>query len=241
MEPYLYKWTPKIKTEDGIDCDKCTIETYVLHFYKLGMTLHEIEETMSTKRQSQFFSKLIPLKKMIYNYECFHHDETVTHDLNTFKSEVVEHIKQTWDPKKTTLVLRGPSNKGKTELAKSVLKEVTKKSALVMSNLNKLQFAEKGQGLIFDDMNFRNVSRSKAIALTDTENDRDIRILFGIHTIPTGTPKIMCTNEDLDDYLPLSIMEANSEAMNEAILRRITVIDVTKFGKLYQTPAHNEE
>lgn len=231
--PYFYKWTPKEKTEDGLDLEKCSIETYVLHFYKTGLTLHQIEELMGTRRQSQFFTKLSALKKMIYNYECFHNDETVTHELTSYKPEVIELIKEKWDPKKQTLLLKGPSNRGKTEFGKSLLKDITQKNALVISNLNRLTCAEKGQGLLFDDMNFKQVSRSKAIQLTDVENDRDIRILFGIHTITAGTPKIMTTNEDLDDFFPWTQSNFFGNQLDEAIKRRICYIDLTKFGKLY--------
>lgn len=110
---------------------------------------------------------------------------------------------------------------------------------MLLTNLNKLPFSEKGQGLVFDDMNFSNHNRTTAIHLVDIENDRDMRILFGIHTILAGTPKIMCTNEALYDFLPLvgdpSFANgfAKKSKEDEAILRRITHLDLTKFGKLY--------
>ena len=120
-EPELYKFKPADVVEDGLDLDKCPIEAYVLHYYKLDWSLHAIEEQMSTARQSQFFTKLPAIKKMIYNYESWHNDNTVHHDIDTFKSCAVEAVQDVWDPYKQTLVLRGPPNMGKTELAKAMM------------------------------------------------------------------------------------------------------------------------
>lgn len=49
-EPYLFKWEPVALTGDGLDLNKCNIETYVMHHHKLGKTFHEMEELMGTRR-----------------------------------------------------------------------------------------------------------------------------------------------------------------------------------------------
>lgn len=61
-DPLLHKFEPAEVDPDGMDLDKCNIEAFVLHHYKAGRTLHEIEKEMSTKRQAQFFTKLAPIK-----------------------------------------------------------------------------------------------------------------------------------------------------------------------------------
>lgn len=184
---------------------------------------------MTTKRQAQFFTKLPALKRMIYNYETFHKDCTVLHESSSFTKEAIDALRG-WSPTRQTLILRGRSNMGKTELAKAVLNEMCEQPPLLCGNLNKLTVHAKGQGIIFDDMNFSLISRPKAIALLDTENDRDIRILFGIHTIPAQTRKIITTNEPLEELLNFT----GDAELDEAIRRRIHVVDLTDLGKLYR-------
>lgn len=230
IKTVLHKFVPIEQGEDGLELDKCNIEAYVMHHYEnTTKDLRQMESAMNTLRRSQFFSKLTTVKRMIYNYDNWHHSEVTIKPIETFKPEVLAAIQKVWDPSKTTLILRGPPDKGKTELAKAMLHAGTDKNPLVMTNLNKLPFMAKGQGLIFDDMKFDKISRTKAIALTDLANDRDIRILYGIHTIPAGTPKIICTNERYEELLPFGY----DEELNEAIHRRVTVVDVTEFGQLY--------
>ena len=167
-----------------------------------------------------------PIKKMINNWEKHNQDLTVRHELEEFKPEAVQKVINNWAPSKTTLILKGPSEMGKTELAKALLKRVCpKQNPLFCSNLNKLKYRDAHQPFICDDMNFSQISRSKGIALLDIENERDIRILFGIHTIDAGCPRIFTTNEEMEQFLPYSD--------DPAIDRRFVVVDVTEFGRLY--------
>ena len=103
----------------------------------------------------------------------------------------------------------------------------------MVGNLNKLTFTRAHQGLLFDDMNFSELRRAKTIAITDIANDRDIRILFGIHTIIAGTPRIYTSNEGLSQLFNLTYL-------SQAIRRRLHVVDVAQYGILYNTPTGGE-
>lgn len=189
-----------------------------------GKTIREIIDEGDWDFKAYCMKQKDQIDKMLNNWRKYNRDNTVYHTLDDFKPEVVESL-QEWDHKKETLILKGPSDMGKTELAKAALKELTGRDPLFCSNLNKLKFRDSHQPFILDDMNFHQISRTKGIALTDIENERDIRILFGIHTIDAGCPRIFTTNEEMSEYLPRDD--------TGAIARRIRVVDVTHFRRLY--------
>lgn len=226
-EPLLWKFKPEVKTKSGLNLVKCKTKVYVFHHYKAGKTYREIFDNATEERQAEMMYDFSSIKKMLRNYDLFTTDLSVTHKVSEFKEDAVETIMKEWDPKKESLVLQGPSNMGKTELAKAIAKELTGKKPLFTRNLNKLAFHNPFQPIIFDDMNFKEMGRSKAIAITDVENDSDIRILYGIQTIQAQTLRIFTTNETAEEFMPLYKDE------HGAITRRMKVINLEKFGKLY--------
>lgn len=113
-----------------------------------------------------------------------------------------------WDRTKS-LVLWGPTNTGKTSLAKALLPKalfVTHKDML--KQYDELEY----EGIIFDDMSFKHWPREAQIHIVDFDNDRQIDVKHGMAVIPAKTPRIFTTN-----MMPAEIMLAN----DGAIARRI--------------------
>lgn len=223
-KPYHYKWEPAERTEDGLDLEKCNTKVYVQYFAEQGKTFKQIYKDAPLKRRADLACDMCKYQKQISNVKKIMEDEEKVHDISTFKPEVVEDILGKWNPEKESLVLKGPSNRGKTELAKSLLQHVAGEKPKMVSELNALGYREAKQPIVYDDMKFDKISRSKKIHLLDVENDRDIRILYGVHTIEAYTKRIFTTNEE--DYEFLGDMDM-------AHKRRICWIDVTDFGMLY--------
>lgn len=227
-EPNLWKFIPKVVIQ-GIELKKCPTRHYVYYYYINGKTFREIFNEANIARQADMMHEFKPIKNMLRTYDAFTQNNTVFHPVESFHPDAVKEIYDTWKPKYESLILKGPSNMGKTELAKAIILAMTKKRPLFCSNLNKLGVRDPHQPILYDDMNFANISREKAIFLTDIENDRDIRILYGIHTVEAGTCRIFTTNEDVKDLLPLF------KDTHGAIKRRFRVVDLTRYGKLYKT------
>lgn len=188
-------------------------------------TWTEIVEHGSWDWRADMMMNYDKYKKMCNNWQMFRKDDAPVHELHEFKQEVTQ-VLQEWDPTKESLILHGDTNVGKTELAKALAVSVDRENrrALFCRNLEKIKFQEYDQPIIFDDMNFQDMERSKALALLDIENESDIRQLFGIHTIPDGTIRIFTTNEQKESFFPL---------LDGALIRRIRWIDLTQFGRLY--------
>ena len=108
--------------------------------------------------------------------------------------EDFKEIKVPWKPEgRECLVISGPSGIGKTQFAKTLLK-----NPLLVRHKDKLkQFDETiHDGIIFDDMNFSHWPREACIHLLDTEEDSDIDVKCSMITIPWGTPRIFTTNSE---------------------------------------------
>lgn len=120
-----------------------------------------------------------------------------------------------WNRDKT-LILWGPTNMGKTSLAKALLPD-----ALLVGHKDKLKLYEEGEynGIIYDDMSFLHWPREAQLHLVDYEQERDIDVKHSMVTIPAKTPKIMTTNK-----MPAEMILAN----DPAIARRIQVVFVDK-------------
>lgn len=218
----LYEDTWNYKYDHELDL--CKNDGKILCLLGRGLTLKQIINQGDWNFRAYCMKHKDCIDKMVNNWRKFNHDDTVYHHMDEFKGAVQKEFEK-WNTRKETLVLKGPSNMGKTELAKAALNLLTGKPALFCRNLNKLKFRDAGQAFILDDMNFHNIGRTKMIALTDIENESDIRVLFGMHTIDAGTPRIFTTNEEYEDYFPLDT--------TEAVKRRVRWLDLTKYGRLY--------
>jgi len=210
----------------ALELESVTVAEYVLYYVeeKHITDLKQIAKEATRKRRSDILMKWDKLVAMLHRHIMVFRHEAPTRSIDTFKPAVVAFIKDAWK-EGTTLVLQGPTNVGKTELACSLLQQQTSKPACFINDLNMLATRKPGQSVVFDDMNFSKFSRSKGIALTDTAKDRGIRILFGVHLIEAKTPKIFTTNETIQEFMPYDV--------HGAIVRRISVVDVSQFGKLY--------
>jgi len=104
-----------------------------------------------------------------------------------------------WDRMKT-LILWGPTNTGKTSLAKAILPK-----ALICSHIDDLKkYATRNyHGIIFDDMDFKHWPDTAQIHLTDVENPRSINVKHGTASIPAGTPRIITNNKTPQEVLKL--------------------------------------
>lgn len=191
-----------------------------------ALSLKQIIEQSEWDMRAYIYKNMLKLKEMINTWKQVNTNHTVTHKIGEYHKNVVDLL-DAWDPTKQTLIIKGPSNLGKTEFAKAVVFHKTKKHAAFCSNLNKLKYRDAHQPIIFDDMNFRLLSREKTIHLLDIENDRDIRILFGIHTIEAGTMRVITTNENLSVLLP------REKDLYGAIDRRYFFVDLTPFKTIY--------
>lgn len=221
-----YKPTLVVKTDgNAVDLGKCKTHVWFQYHLEQNSDLIDIYEKADLRRRADICRDLPSYQKMMNNYYLLTDNTTEYMDLDTFKPEVLE-LFEDWNHLQHSLVLRGPSCMGKTELAKALLKARTDQFCLLVSNINKLIVHRHCQPILYDDMTFEKCSREKVICLTDLENDRDIRILFGIKTVSALTPKIFCTNKTLDEFFPAD--------QYRAIDSRIKVIDLTGFGILYK-------
>ena len=93
---------------------------------------------------------------------------------------------------KTSLVLVGATNIGKTSFAKAILGP----TALLVSHIDDLLSYDpyENAGLIFDDMQFTHIPETAQIHITDIDEDRSIHCRFFNATIPANTKKIFTCN-----------------------------------------------
>ena len=117
------------------------------------------------------------------------------------------------------LILYGGSGFGKTALAKTLMNQLGKKY-LIVSEINDLKHfaASDFNAIIFDDLDFTQMSRENIIHLVDSDEDRNIRILYGTALIPSKTSKIFTLN-----YIR-SLPHSN----DQAIKRRTIHCELTK-------------
>lgn len=202
-----------------------TKQGQVLVLLSRGLTREEIINQGDWAFRGWCMEQYTKFNTIIDNWRHYSHDETVYYKTTDFKDVVQEKLKD-WDPKKQTLILKGPTGKGKTELAKAIAKDLTTHTPLLVRNLNLLAYKRYKQPIIFDDMNFNRLSRSKTIALTDIENDSSIRVLYGIANIEAGSVQILTTNEEKEDIFPYDSYGA--------IDRRLFYLDLTDVDCLYQ-------
>lgn len=92
----------------------------------------------------------------------------------------------------TSIVLIGTSGIGKTSLARSMGQSLG--GAFWATTLNSLKVYNGENVIIFDDVGLGQMNRENIISLMDVENLQDIRVLFGIVSIPAGTRRIFSCN-----------------------------------------------
>jgi len=112
----------------------------------------------------------------------------------------------TWDQTKC-LVLCGPSNSGKTELAKSTVASMGK-TFMFIRHIDQLKCYSGEDYLIFDDLSFGHWHREHCIHLTDIKNPSAIHCRHQIAIIPTGVGRIFTTNIPEGKIFPVDVFGA---------------------------------
>lgn len=118
----------------------------------------------------------------------------IPYNKTKFERKDFKEIEVPWTPKSTKcLVISGASGIGKTQFAKTLLK-----NPLLVRHKDKLKQFDSTihDGIIFDDMSFAHWPREACIHLLDTEEDSDLDVKCSMVTIPAGTPRIFTTNAD---------------------------------------------
>ncbi|AUM61624.1 Rep [uncultured virus] len=118
-----------------------------------------------------------------------------------------------WDRTKT-LILWGPTNTGKSSLAKALLPD-----SLFVSHIDRLRDynSKSYTGIIFDDMSFKHIPRDGQLHLVDNYDDRDIHCRYAPAFIPAGTPKIITSNNPPSEILLV---------LDPAIARRVQIVNI---------------
>lgn len=217
-DTWNYKW-------DHEYCFETTLHDKVFCLYRRGMTVKEAIKSLSPKDQGRACAKYDQIRKMCTTWKGLMHSSTSQYSLDSFTEEARDAVAQ-WNPKEQSLVLQGTADSGKTEFAKALMSSLTKE-AVFITDKEALAFRDTGEGIVYDDMNFSECSRTNRIKFLDVKNDRHIRILYGIHTIEAGCPRIFTTNEDMEDFMPIGL--------DLALSRRVKIINIDHLGTLYKS------
>lgn len=139
---------------------------------------------------------------------------TLVPKVNTNKYSINQFIVDfEWDRSKS-LVLWGPTNTGKTSLAKALLP-----NGLFVRHKDQLKKYATGEyeGIIFDDMCFDKWEREWIIAIVDIDDDTALDVKHGYVEIPAGTPRIFTSNRSPENQLL---------ANDDAIKRRLQTVNI---------------
>jgi hypothetical protein len=136
------------------------------------------------------------------------------HSNFNYPKEILDWFSNLKDEK--TLFLTGQSGVGKTSGIVSLLNEY---NPLLIRDLNGLKnLREDNKALIFDDLDWNNISRETKIHLLDKEFDSQIRILYAVVDLPSKIIKVITSNNPHD---LLRTFEAD-----KAIERRIVHVNI---------------
>lgn len=104
----------------------------------------------------------------------------------------------TWDPK-TVLILTGPTNSGKTALAKALLAP----TPLLVTHLDDLKWwdPEIYSGIIYDEANLKHLPRETQIHHVDTEETRSVHARYCPALLTAGRQVIFTSNLSPDQIL----------------------------------------
>lgn len=125
-----------------------------------------------------------------------------------------------WTRDTHALILTGPTNVGKTSLAKALLPR-----ALFIRHLDRLREFDPDlyDGVILDDMAFAHLHREAQIALVDCGDDTDIHIRYTVAQLPAGTPRIFTTNR-----MPGDVFSLDDPAINRRV-QCVRMLNLNKF------------
>lgn len=104
-------------------------------------------------------------------------------------SFIIPGLQTGWDRSRTVLHLWGATNVGKTKLAQALLQDY-----VFIRHLSQLKFWKPGQGIIFDDCNFKCLDIEECLHICDVQDDTQINIKHSHASIERGTPRIITSN-----------------------------------------------
>lgn len=246
------RWTKKIDISNSRAFDCCGVhpniltgikkawehyvakeKDYITNYYIQKVTKYsEALEALTVEEGLQILEKNHPRdyllqRDRIHKNLTDHHNQkrkiqdTTAYQWSEYGEYVVTLVKESWMSK--TIILHGPTNVGKTALAKWM-----GGSPMLVSHLDQLRnIPATTSHLIFDDMSFSHLPRTTILHLVDLAEDRAIHIRYGMGLIRAGLPRILTTNRR--DFLGREGEE--SRQYDPAIERRICWIDVE--NKLY--------
>nr|WAE42419.1 MAG: replication associated protein [Cressdnaviricota sp.] len=208
--------------EKGKDFISNIPESTEVSCYQAARTLAtegKLEEAMSTLSATKQGSRDLTLHGTTIRRELsslISQTRTLKWTLETFEWTV------TWD-RLLTLLLWGPTNTGKTALAKALLP-----LAIMTRHIDKLKGYSplRNTGVILDEGSFRHLHREAQICVIDVEEDTQIHVRYGIAELPAGTPRIITTNRRPEDILNIE---------DDAIRRRLQIVRVDGVGKYKET------
>ena len=131
-----------------------------------------------------------------------------------------------------TLVLEGPGGLGKTQLAHALLHRLCG-AYFVCDNFdmtNKCHWTGR-EGILFDDVDMRDRTIDECKGMLDLELNRGVRCRYADGILPTGTPRVFCTNHTITDFFPPQYV---LPAHKWAIDRRLTWLKVVKDLRLHR-------
>jgi hypothetical protein len=123
-----------------------------------------------------------------------------------------------FDKDHKTLFLTGPSGTGKTEGVINLLKDY---NPILITDINALKdLKASNKALIFDDIDWSNISRETKIHLLDKNRPANIKIIYQSVKIPSSIVKAVISNNPGD---LINIFDKD-----EAIDRRISHVEISK-------------
>jgi hypothetical protein len=139
--------------------------------------------------------------------------------LSSFHPGIRQTLPKDWKTSWKNLFLWGPTNLGKTQLARALLPKAT-----VVRHRNTLLNCDFSHGVIFDDFSVSHWPATSVIHLLDWDEPSDIDVKHNVASIPPHTTKIFTFNADPNHWMPSGI---HGDVQN-AILRRLHSIEVTE-------------
>lgn len=252
-QPSIYKFKPKsaeeyksTSTGKPLSLHASVLKSYVTEQKSISEQFEEcdLKSDAGWNRQAAILLDYDKLTKMISSYSRMRiENQPLEFPMDSFsdtptKTALIAHDFAARKPgkKKQCIVLQGPSNIGKTKLAKARFKR-----ALVVRHMDKLKTFDplRHDGIVFDDMSFAHYPRESVLSLMDMDDDSDINVKNSMITIPAGHPRIFCTNRELYDFAdgyydkefsflpkPLRSRNGEMEKTDPALMNRFTLITV---------------
>lgn len=174
---------------------------------KAHMALHwdKLSKMIGTHRRIQRITRTHKRKYTKSHFHCI--EEAEKHDFT-----------------KQVLLLMGPPGWGKTNYSKTFFT-----NPLSMRVKCKLKVFDPNHhdGIIIDDMDFREWTREDFLALIEVEEETDIYVKHSHVTLEAGVPRILLTNRNLYDFLPKDLIVGKTEIEDVAVFRRMNIITVS--------------